>query len=300
MGIYEIRSQLPRGFRGPLPGQEGPLRLREVAYLRRARTPGRTGWPIFSSSRGLKKGDRVALFIENSAEYVVSYYAILKAGGTTVALNTENTADDIAYIIRDCGVRFLIAGHRLAARTLISGPAGRPPPSPMSRVSLEGVFVWNGPKDVGPEPAGPPRDRGSPRRWTTSPDDNPGRPPDRPRRRLDRLHLREHGEAPRRRPVPPEHRVEHAFDRRLPRADAGGPDPGRPAVPLHLRQVASEHALLRRRLGRRRQPIPLSQRRPPDHAGTGGHGIRRRAVDLHDPSQPVQPQGRRSSPGSAM
>lgn len=93
-------------------------------------------------ARGLAKGDRVALFIENSAEYVVSYYAVLKAGGTTVAMNTENTADDVAYIVRDCGVRFLIAAGRLAARTLTAGPGEAAGPS------LEAVFVWNGPKDA--------------------------------------------------------------------------------------------------------------------------------------------------------
>ena len=93
-------------------------------------------------ARGLAKGDRVALFIENSAEYVVSYYAVLKAGGTTVAMNTENTAEDVAFIIRDCGVRFLIAAGRLAARTLAAGPGEAAGPS------LEAVFVWNGPKDA--------------------------------------------------------------------------------------------------------------------------------------------------------
>jgi len=70
----------------------------------------------FLLKRGLAKGDRVALFIENSAEYVVSYYGILKAGGTTVALNTESTAADVAYVIGDCGIRYLIASQKLLAR----------------------------------------------------------------------------------------------------------------------------------------------------------------------------------------
>jgi len=92
--------------------------------------------------RGLAKGDRVALFIENSAEYVVSYYGILKAGGTTVALNTESTAEDVAYVIGDCGIRFLIANRRLLER-LIPGREGRPScPSFRKLTELEGVFVW--------------------------------------------------------------------------------------------------------------------------------------------------------------
>jgi len=101
--------------------------------------------------RGLGRGDRVALFIENSAEYVVSYYAVLKAGGTTVALNTENTAEDVAYIVRDCGVRFLVAGHRLAAKAFSSPAAGPEGADPLFGGSLEAVCIWNGPKDA---PAG--------------------------------------------------------------------------------------------------------------------------------------------------
>ena len=122
--------------------------------------------------RGLKKGDRVALFIENSAEYVVSYYAILKAGGTTVALNTENTADDVAYIVRDGAVRFLIAGHRLAARTLMSGPAGQAPSPPDVPGPLESVFLWNGPEGEAPSLMGRPAIR-LPEALDGRPDVNP-------------------------------------------------------------------------------------------------------------------------------
>ena len=83
-------------------------------------------------SSGLAKGDRVALLLENSAEYVITYYAILKAGGTTVALNTENTAEDVAYIVGDCDVRFLVTGPRLFAK--VPKPSGAAAPV---------VFLWS-------------------------------------------------------------------------------------------------------------------------------------------------------------
>ncbi len=35
------------------------------------------------------RGDRVAILYENSFDYVVSYFAVLKAGAVVVALNTE-------------------------------------------------------------------------------------------------------------------------------------------------------------------------------------------------------------------
>ncbi|HSA94417.1 MAG TPA: AMP-binding protein, partial [Acidobacteriota bacterium] len=95
----------------------------------------------FLLKQGLAKGDRVALLIENSAEYVVSYYAILKAGGTTVALNTESTADDVSYVVGDCGIRYLVAAQRLLAR-LGQVPGGRPAWPVLDRSgSLKGVFA---------------------------------------------------------------------------------------------------------------------------------------------------------------
>jgi long-chain acyl-CoA synthetase len=72
---------------------------------------------------GIQKGERVALLIENSIEYVVTYYAILKAGAITVALNTDSTAKDIEYILNDCEVSLLVASQKLFrnAKTLFEG-----------------------------------------------------------------------------------------------------------------------------------------------------------------------------------
>lgn len=85
---------------------------------------------------GLKKGQRVGLLLENSPEYVVSYYGILKAGGITVALNTENTVNDFAYIAHDCCFRFMITSSRFVPKVtvLFSEP---------SRL-IERLLVWSG------------------------------------------------------------------------------------------------------------------------------------------------------------
>lgn len=84
---------------------------------------------------GIKKGDRVALFLENSFEYVVTYYAILKAGGITVALNTENRAPDVDYILHDCWVRLFVTNGRQLARITGAFTAGGP---------VERVLAWGG------------------------------------------------------------------------------------------------------------------------------------------------------------
>jgi len=37
---------------------------------------------------GISKGDRVAILLRNSFEYIITYYAILKTGAIAVPLNT--------------------------------------------------------------------------------------------------------------------------------------------------------------------------------------------------------------------
>lgn len=92
---------------------------------------------------GLKKGERIAILIENSVEYVITYYAILKAGGITVALNTESTSEDVTYIGRDCCVRFLVTSPKLLSRVKAqpedpSSLDGRPWETP-----FDCVFLWS-------------------------------------------------------------------------------------------------------------------------------------------------------------
>lgn len=57
---------------------------------------------------GLKKGDRVALLMPNVAAFVISFYAILKAGGVVSAANPTYPADKLQFQINDCGAKFVI------------------------------------------------------------------------------------------------------------------------------------------------------------------------------------------------
>ena len=63
----------------------------------------------FLAEMGIGEGDRVALFLENSANYVAAYYAILLNGGVVVALNTATKARDIGTWVRHSDARLLIA-----------------------------------------------------------------------------------------------------------------------------------------------------------------------------------------------
>ena len=86
---------------------------------------------------GVNRGDRVGILIENSMEYVATYYAILKIGAITVAINTEVTAHDVQYLIRDCGIDVIVTNLVLlnrnkellkkgaAAKLLVWSPKGK-------------------------------------------------------------------------------------------------------------------------------------------------------------------------------
>lgn len=51
---------------------------------------------------GVMPGERVALLLPNSVEFVVCYLGILRAGAVVVALNPESTSSELEYILRDC------------------------------------------------------------------------------------------------------------------------------------------------------------------------------------------------------
>ncbi|MBQ3033386.1 MAG: long-chain-fatty-acid--CoA ligase, partial [Deferribacterales bacterium] len=61
---------------------------------------------------GLKKGDRVALMLENSPFFIYSLFAVLKAGGVVVPVNTFLKEREVAYIIENCESKILITSEK--------------------------------------------------------------------------------------------------------------------------------------------------------------------------------------------
>lgn len=63
---------------------------------------------------GLRRGDVVALLMENSARYLELAWAVRRSGLYLTVLNHHLNAAELAYIVNDCGARVLVASATLA------------------------------------------------------------------------------------------------------------------------------------------------------------------------------------------
>jgi long-chain acyl-CoA synthetase len=62
----------------------------------------------------LRYRPRVAIYLENSIEAVISIFGILKAGGVFLSINPQTKPRKLEYILNDCQVKFLITDHKLS------------------------------------------------------------------------------------------------------------------------------------------------------------------------------------------
>jgi len=63
-------------------------------------------------ANGLKRGDRVAIYLNNSVESVIGIFATLKAGGVFVPLNPTTKQDKLVYILNNCRASGLLVESR--------------------------------------------------------------------------------------------------------------------------------------------------------------------------------------------
>ncbi len=63
----------------------------------------------YLAQKGVTKGDRVALFLRNSAEFVYAIFAISKLGAVVVPVNTFLKSEELSYILEDSGSKLLMA-----------------------------------------------------------------------------------------------------------------------------------------------------------------------------------------------
>ena len=59
----------------------------------------------------VRKGDRVLLDLQNSPQFVIAYFAVLRADAVVVPVNTMNRSEELRHYIEDSGVRVAVVGQ---------------------------------------------------------------------------------------------------------------------------------------------------------------------------------------------
>lgn len=77
-------------------------------------------------ANGIRRGERVLLLLENSAEYVASYFGVMKAGAIAVPLGAHVSERRLKKVIGDCSPAGAIC-RRNDASALAQAAAGNPP-----------------------------------------------------------------------------------------------------------------------------------------------------------------------------
>lgn len=80
----------------------------------------------FLQARGVARGDRVAIYLDNCVEAVIGIFGALKAGAIFTMINGSTKADKLAYILNNCRAVALITHQRkakLADESLASAPS---------------------------------------------------------------------------------------------------------------------------------------------------------------------------------
>lgn len=62
---------------------------------------------------GVVKGDRVLLFMQNSPQFIIGFYAISRADAVVVPVNPMLTADELSFYIKDCNIASALVGQEL-------------------------------------------------------------------------------------------------------------------------------------------------------------------------------------------
>ncbi|CPR11480.1 long-chain-fatty-acid--CoA ligase [Mycobacterium bohemicum DSM 44277] len=99
---------------------DGPLRLTFTEVVERIRCAAGAFADV-----GVEKGDRVALWAPNSAEWIVAAFGLLTAGGVLVPVNTRFKADEAGDIIARSGAKAVLARKGFLGQDY-TAPAGIP------------------------------------------------------------------------------------------------------------------------------------------------------------------------------
>ncbi|ARF16450.1 AMP-binding protein [Sporosarcina ureae] len=70
----------------------------------------------FFIEKNFKKGDRIALYMQNCPQYIIGHYAIQRIGGIVVPLNPMFREAELIYLIQEADIKGIIAGQEIYSR----------------------------------------------------------------------------------------------------------------------------------------------------------------------------------------
>jgi len=108
------------------------------------------GW---LQAQGVKRGDRVLVYMQNCPQYLVAFYALQRADAVVVPVNPMNRADEFGHYIVDPAARIAITTADLAAT--VGEANARLPPSQQLAQLLVTRFADAMPETLAPEDTPP-------------------------------------------------------------------------------------------------------------------------------------------------
>ncbi|WP_280239777.1 AMP-binding protein [Nocardia abscessus] len=96
------------------------------------------------AGQGIGKGDRVGIWAPNCAEWLHVQYATAKIGAILVTINPAYRTSELEYVLRQAGVRMLIAAERFKSSDYVAMIERVRPKCPeLARVLVLGTSEWD-------------------------------------------------------------------------------------------------------------------------------------------------------------
>ncbi|TAK22749.1 MAG: long-chain fatty acid--CoA ligase [Chloroflexota bacterium] len=111
----------------------------DTTYSRAAICSAAAAWAGAYRATGIEPGDRIALFLENSPDFIAAYFGAHMAGAIVVLVNTQYRRVELQHILRDSGARLCVTdqARQVEIARLADEPEGMPPM--LERVVVAGV-----------------------------------------------------------------------------------------------------------------------------------------------------------------
>jgi fatty-acyl-CoA synthase len=90
---------------------------------------------------GVKAGDRVLLYLQNSPQWVLGYYAILRANAVVVPVNPMNMSEELAHYVADSGATVAVVAQDLLPQVMSHLRPEGAQQEPVSGPGLEHLLV---------------------------------------------------------------------------------------------------------------------------------------------------------------